>query len=144
MKAKSMMKERVEAVIRSGVYPDESELYGEAIRTLFEVKSDLKTIAAVELYKEGEVSNEEPCGKPQGINSHITNTAAATLWQATGNPQVERASEIAGVNVVQFKEILAQKGITRWIGSGEDELKRKTEELKKAKRQTFKKGLIQN
>jgi hypothetical protein len=33
--------------------------------------------------------NEEPCGKPQGINSHITNTAAATLWQATGNPQVE-------------------------------------------------------
>ncbi len=113
MKAKSMMKERVEAVIRSGVYPDESELYGEAIRTLFEVKSDLKTIAAVELYKEGEVS-------------------------------IERASEIAGVNVVQFKEILAQKGITRWIGSGEDELKRRTEELKKAKRQTFKKGLIQN
>ena len=69
--------------------------------------------AAVELYKEGEVS-------------------------------IERASEIAGVNVVQFKEILAQKGITRWIGSGEDELKRRTEELKKAKRQTFKKGLIQN
>ena len=34
-------------------------------------------------------SNEEPCGKPQGINSHITNTAAATLWQATGNYQVK-------------------------------------------------------
>jgi hypothetical protein len=33
--------------------------------------------------------NEEPCGKPQGINSHITNTAAATLWQATGNYQVK-------------------------------------------------------
>ena len=33
--------------------------------------------------------NEEPCGKPQGINSHITNTTAVTLWQATGNPQVE-------------------------------------------------------
>ena len=34
--------------------------------------------------------NEEPCGKPQGINSHITNTAAATLWQATGNSQVKK------------------------------------------------------
>ena len=33
--------------------------------------------------------NEEPCGKPQGINSHITNTAAVTLWQATGNSQVK-------------------------------------------------------
>jgi len=103
MKAKSMMKERVEAVIRSGVYTDESELYNEAIRTLFEVKSDLKTIAAVELYKEGGVS-------------------------------LEKAAEIAGVNVLQFKEILSQKGITRWIGSGEDDLERKTEELKKAKR----------
>ena len=34
--------------------------------------------------------NEEPCGKPQGINSHITNTAVATLWQATGNSQVKK------------------------------------------------------
>jgi len=103
MKGKSMIKERVEGVIRSGVYVDETELYNEAIRTLFEVKSDLKTIAAVELYKGGEVS-------------------------------LEKAAEIAGVNVVQFKEILSQKGITRWIGSGEDDLKKKTEELKKAKR----------
>ncbi len=62
----------------------------------------MKTIAAVELYKEGKVS-------------------------------IERASEIAGVNVVQFKEILSQKGIIRGIGTGEDELKRKTEELEKAK-----------
>ena len=103
MKARSMMKERVEAVIRSGAYPNESELYDEAVRTLFEVKSDLKTIAAVELYKEEEIS-------------------------------LEKAAEIASVNVVQFKEILSQKGITRWIGSGEDDLKRKTEELRKAKR----------
>ncbi|MCK4733973.1 MAG: UPF0175 family protein [Methanophagales archaeon] len=103
MKAKSMIKDKVEAVIRSGVYPDESELYDEAIRTLFEVKSDLKTIAAVELYKEEEIS-------------------------------LEKAAEIAGVNVVQFKEIRSQRGITRGVGSGEDELKRRTEELKKAKR----------
>ena len=34
------------------------------------------------------ILNEESCGKPQGINSHITNTAA-TLWQATGNSQVK-------------------------------------------------------
>jgi len=103
MKAKSMMKERVGAVIRSGMYADENELYEEAIRTFFEVKTDLKMVAAVELYKEEEVS-------------------------------FEKASEIAGVNVVQFKDVLAQKGIMRWTGAGEDELKRRTEELKKAKR----------
>jgi len=53
MKAKSMMKERVDAVIRSGIYLNEEELYDEAIRALFDVKADLKMIAAVELYKEG-------------------------------------------------------------------------------------------
>ena len=41
------------------------------------------------IYTWVEIINEEPCGKSQGINSHITNTAAATLWQATGNPQVD-------------------------------------------------------
>ncbi|MCL0066248.1 UPF0175 family protein, partial [Dehalococcoidia bacterium] len=70
MKTKSMMKDRVEAVVRSGMYADETELYEEAIRTLFEVKTDLKMIAAVELYKEGEIS-------------------------------LGKASEIAGVNIVQ-------------------------------------------
>ena len=103
MKTKSMMKGRVEAVIKSGTYADETELYEEAIRTLFEVKTDLRMIAAVELYKEGKVS-------------------------------LGKASEIAGFNVVQFKDVLAQKGITRWAGSGERELKRRTNELKKAKR----------
>lgn len=98
-----MMEERVEAVIRSGAYPNESEIYGEAIRMLFEAKSHLKTIAAVGLYKKGDVS-------------------------------IERASEIARANVVQFKEILSQKGVTRWVGTGVDELKRRTEELKNMKR----------
>jgi len=103
MKAKSMMKERVDAVIRSGIYLNEEELYDEAIRALFEVKLDLKMIVAVELYREGEVS-------------------------------IEKAAEIAGVNVVQFKEILSPKGVTRGVGSGVEELMRKTEELKIATR----------
>jgi hypothetical protein len=53
-------------------------------------------------------ANEEPCGKPQGINSHITNTAAATLWQATGNPQVElRGKKEAEVGrVVSITEVV--------------------------------------
>jgi len=97
------MKEMVEAVIRSGVYADENELYGEAIRALFEVRTELKTIAAVELYREGKVS-------------------------------LGKAAEIAGVNIVQFKEILSQRGITRWVGAGVNELEKKMEELKKAKR----------
>jgi len=103
MKMKSMMKERIEAVIKAGMYVDETELYEEAIRTLFEVKTDLRMIAAVELYKEGEVS-------------------------------LGKASEIAGINIVQFKDVLAQKRITRWVGSSEEELKKRTDELKKAKR----------
>jgi hypothetical protein len=34
--------------------------------------------------------NEEPCGKPQGINVHMPTTTAATLWQATGYSQDKR------------------------------------------------------
>jgi len=103
VKTKNIVKQKVEALIKSGVYVDETELYEEAIRTLFEVRTDLKMIAAIELYKEGEVS-------------------------------LGKASEIAGTNIVQFKNILAQKGIIRWVGAGEEKLKRRTEELKKLKR----------
>ena len=51
-----------------------------------------------------------------------------------GEVSLSKAAEIAGVNVVQFKEILTHKGVTRGVGSGVEELMRKTEELKIATR----------
>ena len=71
----------------------------------------IKTIAGIreKMGRPKEAScifNEEPCGKPQGINSHITNTTAVTLWQATGNPQVEiNDSNFQNLRVEIDKEI---------------------------------------
>jgi hypothetical protein len=39
------------------------------------------------LLQSGHQKNEEPCGKPQGINVHIPTATVATLWQATGYSQ---------------------------------------------------------
>ena len=50
--------------------------------------------------------NEEPCGKPQGINTHITNTTAVTLWQATGNHQVDLIKEQREYLSEIFKKII--------------------------------------
>ena len=76
--------------------------------------------------KKEEIPNEEPCGKPQGINSHITNTAVATLWQATGNSQVK---EIKIINEPQknkphwskihFREIHANYAKTKYFNTKE-------------------------
>jgi HEAT repeat protein len=42
------------------------------------------------VWKDSNKKNEEPCGKPQGINIHIPTATAATLWQATGNFPVKK------------------------------------------------------
>jgi len=76
----------------------EDELLKEAIRALFEVNPQLKIEAALELYKEGEVS-------------------------------LEKAAEIAGMGVVEFREFVSKK-IKREVGSDEAELKKRTEKLK--------------
>ena len=54
-------------------------------------------------------ANEEPCGKPQGINSHITNTATATLWQATGNSQVKYIANVLPDGHLSLPEEIKEK-----------------------------------
>ncbi len=43
-------------LIRLGFYPDEKSLLSDAFRALFEIKPELKTEIAVDLYRKGEVS----------------------------------------------------------------------------------------
>ena len=46
-------------------------------------------------------NNEEPCGKPQGIINHITTLLhKVTLWQATGNSQVQEVIELNSQSLV--------------------------------------------
>jgi len=67
-------------------YGSNDEAVKDDFRKLRNVKPDLKTVAAVELYKEGEVS-------------------------------LGKAAEIAGVTTIEFKYILAGRGIRREVGS---------------------------
>ncbi len=48
---------------------------------------------------------------------------------------LEKAAELAGVSVIEFKDILADRGVTREIGSErKEELKRRTKRLKELKK----------
>jgi len=76
----------------------EDELLKEAIRALFELNPQLKIEAALELYRDGEVS-------------------------------LEKAAEIAGMGVVEFREFVSKK-FRREVGSDEAELKKRLEKLK--------------
>ena len=80
------MKKEATALVRSGDYASEDELFAEAFRVLFEVKPHLRMTAAIGLFKEGEIS-------------------------------LAKAAEIAGVSTVQFKDILANRGVVREIGA---------------------------
>jgi len=55
-------------------------------------------------------SNEEPCGKPQGIINHITTLLPkVTLWQATGNSQVK---SLVSLNFIKSSTPFAKSGIS--------------------------------
>ncbi len=46
----------IKAVVKAGYYSNKSEVVRDALRALFESKKQLRLAAAVELYKEGEVT----------------------------------------------------------------------------------------
>jgi predicted HTH domain antitoxin len=50
------MKKEVDALVRSGHYSSKSDVVKDALRYMFDNKSNVRIAAAVELYKEGEVS----------------------------------------------------------------------------------------
>jgi len=100
----TIIEKEIKALIKSGYYGSVDEAVKDAFRTLLNVKPDLRTVAAVELYKEGEVS-------------------------------LGKAAEIAGATTVEFKDILADRGIRREVGSRSmDELEEGVERIKRLRR----------
>ncbi|MAF35672.1 hypothetical protein CL622_00960 [archaeon] len=71
----------MEGAIKAGYYSNKSELVREALRNFFEKKTQLRIAAAVEIYKNGEVT-------------------------------LSKAAEIAGLNSLAFKDLLAERNIT--------------------------------
>ena len=97
----TIIEKEIRALIKSGYYGSVDEAVKDAFRTLLNAKPDLRTVAAVELYKEGEVS-------------------------------LGKAAEIAGVTTIEFKDILADRGIRREVGSrSKEELEGGVELIKK-------------
>ncbi len=100
----AIIEKEIRALVKSGYYGSFDEAVKDAFRTLLNVKPDLRTVAAVELYKEEEVS-------------------------------LGKAAEIAGVTTIEFKDILADRGIRREVGSRSvEELERGVELIKRLRR----------
>jgi predicted HTH domain antitoxin len=100
----TIIEKEIKALIKSGYYGSVDEAVKDAFRTLLNAKPDLRTVAAVELYKEGEVS-------------------------------LGKAAEIAGVTTIEFKDILADRGIRREVGSRSvEELEKGVERIKRLRR----------
>ncbi|NQE53492.1 hypothetical protein C5S29_07855 [ANME-1 cluster archaeon GoMg3.2] len=100
----TIIEKEIKALIKSGYYGSVDEAVKDAFRTLLNAKPDLRTVAAVELYKEGEVS-------------------------------LGKAAEIAGVTRIEFKDILADRGIRREVGSRSvEELEKGVERIKRLRR----------
>ncbi|MDG6996440.1 MAG: UPF0175 family protein [Nitrososphaerota archaeon] len=79
-----ILKKEIDALVRAGYYSSKSDVVKDALRTFLEKKANMRAAAAVELYKQGEVS-------------------------------VGKAAEIAEMGIVEFKEQLAELGVTRVI-----------------------------
>ncbi|MFV9631791.1 MAG: UPF0175 family protein [Methanosarcinales archaeon] len=97
------IEKEIRALIKYGYYSSIDEAIKDAFMTLLNVRPDLKISAAIELYKEEEIS-------------------------------LSRAAEMAGVSTIEFKDILANKGIIRKIGARNKEELRQGAELIKSLR----------
>ena len=73
--------DEIEAIVHAGYYSSKSDVVRDAVRLLFETKSNLRLSAAIEMYKVGKVT-------------------------------LSKAAELAGMNIVSFKEILIDRGIS--------------------------------
>ena len=51
-----LYEQEIEAVIHAGYYSNKSEVVRDALRNLFDTKSQLRTAAAIEMYKKGVVT----------------------------------------------------------------------------------------
>jgi predicted HTH domain antitoxin len=95
------VEKEIRALIKEGYYANINEAIKDAFRTLFNVKPNLRISAAIELYKEGDIS-------------------------------LGKAAEMVGVSTIEFKEILANRGIIRKISSrSREELERGVELIKR-------------
>lgn len=56
-------------------------------------------------------------------------SASIKLYEE-GKVSLGKAAELAGMNVIEFKEVLGNRGIVREIGESKIELKKRTEKLK--------------
>lgn len=100
----TIIEKEMRALIKYGYYASIDEAVKDAFRTLLNAKPNLKTVAAIELYKEGAVS-------------------------------LGKAAEIAGVTTVEFKDILADRGIMREVSSSSvEELEKGVELIKRLRR----------
>ncbi len=100
----TIIEKEMRALIKYGYYASIDEAVKDAFRTLLNAKPNLKTVAAIELYKEGAVS-------------------------------LGKAAEIAGVTTVEFKDILADRGIIREVSSRSvEELEKGVELIKRLRR----------
>ncbi len=96
-----VIEKEIRALIKEGYYANINEALKDAFRTLFNVRPELKISAAIELYKEGEIS-------------------------------IGKAAEMSGVSTIEFKDILANRGIIRKIGSrSKEELESGVELIKR-------------
>ena len=97
----AVVEKEIKALIKHGYYSNIDEVAKDAFRTLLYVKPDLRSSAAIELYKEGEIS-------------------------------LSKAAEMIGVSTIEFKDILADRGITRAVESrSREELRQGVEMIKK-------------
>ncbi|MBI2583706.1 MAG: UPF0175 family protein [Candidatus Aenigmarchaeota archaeon] len=96
----TIMEEEIEALIEAGYYSSKSDVVKDAIRELLEKNRNLRTAAAVEMYKKGNVS-------------------------------LGRAAEIADMNIVEFKEVLRDRGVKIPAGVDREAIKSSDKVMKR-------------
>jgi len=92
-----VMESEVRALVKSKYYPSRIEVLKDALRTLFETKPDLKILAALEMYRDNEVSLSR-AAEIAGVTTVefkeiLANRGGALVSEAKSTGEVDKKAE---------------------------------------------------
>ncbi|MGH7909267.1 MAG: UPF0175 family protein [Thermodesulfobacteriota bacterium] len=95
-----LVKKEIEALVRSGYYSSKSDVVKDALRYMLDSKKNLRLAAAVELYKQGEVS--------LGKAAEIANMGIIEFKEALSNQSHKRLLTVSRKDMKRADELIAK------------------------------------
>ncbi|MFY3740500.1 MAG: Arc/MetJ-type ribon-helix-helix transcriptional regulator [Candidatus Nitrosomirales archaeon] len=95
-----LVKKEIEALVRSGYYSSKSDVVKDALRYMLESKKNLRLAAAIELYKQGDIS--------LGKAAEVANMSIIEFKETLSSQDHKRLLTVSRKDIKKADELMAK------------------------------------